>query len=204
MQWHGQKNFKRKTQDWKIYNSRGYLSPAFITTQTWNVAYKLSIYIGHFFQLKVTLVSTRVFKRSMDYHFCNLVLKLISSLQTKPKEHHVKQISVRSLISNQIKQICAWDYRAYKNMLTWSVWSLFKMLRTYSLSCVTLESCRGLCCPPAWLSSETTNKKRETKATSQHVHRIDDIFMALKLWTKLGLSLRGNHDFLQTKVRLGS
>ena len=84
-------------------------SPAFMKTQTWNVAYELAIYIGHFFQLKVILVSTRVFKRSLDYNFYNLVLKLISSLQTEPNEHHVKQISVRYLISNQIKQICAWD-----------------------------------------------------------------------------------------------
>ena len=79
-------------------------------------------------------------------------------------------------------------------MLTYQLWNhinlcvyvyrliiLFEILRTYSLSCVTFESCKGLCCPPASLSSETTKQRRVKNATSPHAHRIDDIFMALKI-----------------------
>ena len=79
-------------------------------------------------------------------------------------------------------------------MLTYQLWNhinlcvyvyrliiLFEILRTYSLSCVTFESCKGLCCPPASLSSETTKKRRVKNATSPHANRVDDIVMALKI-----------------------
>ena len=58
-------------------------------------------------------------------------------------------------------------------------------LITYSLSCVNLESCKGLCWPPSCDSSDVTRQTRVNIARRPQIHCLHDILVCSFSWMGL-------------------
>lgn len=60
--------------------------------------------------------------------------------------------------------------------------SAIRSLITYSLSCVNLESCKGLCWPPSCDSSDVTRQTRVNIARRPQIHCLHDILVCSFSW----------------------